>query len=117
MFCENRELPRERVPVPESISLFPAKRGCSWEGCHSNMFLGMKSSVLVLPLLLSSMVFNFTNIILGIINNNFFILFYLLAAFISVLLPATFSPADSINKLEKVLGLGLDQEKLKENTK
>ena len=82
----------------------------------SNLPLKLKSVLLSIPLLLSSMVFNFTNIILGIINNNFFILFYLLAAFISVLLPATFSPADSINKLEKVLGLGLDQEKLKENT-
>ena len=83
----------------------------------SNLSSKLKSLVLAIPLLLSSMVFNFTNIILGIINNNYFILFYMLAAFVSLLLPATFSPAASINKLEKVLQLGRDEEKLKETSK
>ena len=83
----------------------------------TNLGSKLKSLVLAIPLLLSSMVFNFTNIILGIINNNYFILFYILAAFLSLLLPATFSPAASIAQLEKVLRIGRDEEKSKEDRK
>jgi len=54
------------------------------------------------------LVFNFSNIILGIINNNFFFVLYMLAAFISLFLPATFSPAESVKKLEEKMGLSDD---------
>ena len=60
------------------------------------------------PLILTSLMFNFSNIILGIINNNFFFVLYMFAAFVSILLPATFSPAASVRNLEKRLGLNDD---------
>ena len=52
--------------------------------------------------------FNFSNIILGIINNNLFFVLYMFTAFFSLLLPATFSPAESIEKLEKTMRLDED---------
>ena len=64
---------------------------------------------LTAPLILTSLVFNFSNIILGIINNNFFFVLYMFAAFVSILLPATFSPAASVKNLEKRLGLDDDR--------
>ena len=63
---------------------------------------------LTAPLILTSLVFNFSNIILGIINNNFFFVLYMFSAFFSILLPATFSPAASIEKLEKTMRLDED---------
>ena len=61
------------------------------------------------PLILTSLMFNFSNIILGIINNNFFFVLYMFAAFVSIFLPATFSPAASVKNLEKRLGLDDDR--------
>ena len=70
--------------------------------------LKVKSFMLAAPFILTSLVFNFSNIILGIINNNFFFVVYMLAAFISLFLPATFSPAESVKKLEQKMGLTED---------
>ena len=69
----------------------------------------VKKFSLTAPLILTSLVFNFSNIILGIINNNFFFVLYMFSAFVSILLPATFSPAASVKNLEIRLGLDDDR--------
>ena len=64
----------------------------------------IKTFVLTAPLIVTSLVFNFSNIILGLINNSLFFALYMLAAFISLYLPATFSPAGSIKAFEEMMG-------------
>ena len=68
----------------------------------------LKSFLFIAPLILTSLVFNISNIILGIINNSFFFYFYYLAASASLLLPTIFSPAESVKKMENMLGLRKD---------
>ena len=63
------------------------------------------------PLVLSSIVFNFITILLTILNVSYSAFFYLyfFAAFISIFWPATFSPHETIEKLERKLGY-IDEE-------
>ena len=68
----------------------------------------LRSFLFIAPLILTSLVFNFSNIILGIINKSFFFYFYYLAASASLLLPTIFSPAESVKKMENLLGLRKD---------
>ena len=65
------------------------------------------SILLTLPLIITSIVFNFIPIILTIIGSSHSMFFYpyFFAAFVSNLLPATFSPYRVISKLEDHLGL------------
>ena len=68
----------------------------------------LRSFLFIAPLILTSLVFNFSNIILGIISNSFFFYFYYLAASSSLVLPTIFSPAESVKKMENMLGLRKD---------
>ena len=89
-----------KTPVPE----LPNKM----KPLFITALLKVKTFLLAAPFILTSLVFNFSNIILGIINNNIFFVLYIFAAFISILLPATFSPAEFVKKLEEKLGLDED---------
>jgi len=96
--------PKLAERIRNGITKLPSRLGSIMNTTASKV----KTFLLTAPFILTSMVFNFSNIILGIINNNFFFVFYMLAAFISLFLPATFSPAVSVKKLEEKLGLGED---------
>ena len=80
----------------------------SWTKRLKQLIAKFPSKVKAVPLIFTSLVFNFsviTLMIINIINNNFFFVLYMFAAFISILLPATFSPAESVKKIEEKMGL------------
>ena len=63
----------------------------------------LKTFIRIVPITSTSIMFNYIVIILTILNGYFTI--YVLVAFISIFLPATFSPFKSVAELEKSLGL------------
>ena len=63
----------------------------------------LKTVLFTMPIILTSMASNFTAVILTIIHGYF--TFYILASFTSSFLPAYFSPFESVELLEKNLGL------------
>ena len=63
----------------------------------------LKTVLFTMPIILTSMASNFTAVILTIIHGYFTL--YILASFSSSFLPAYFSPFESVELLEKYLGL------------